>query len=335
MRELAGKTIVLLKNEGETLPLHAESLQKVAIIGGNAKGTVLSGGGSAALKPSFFINPYEGITAALKQGTQTLYAEGARTVKGLPTLEYEIVNSEGGKGFDVGWYSHDSNDKPLQQPIETLQLDETNIFLSDARPSGITERWTMKLKGSIRPRDEETLFEFGIMVAGRAKLYIDGTLVVDNWTLQRRGNSFFNTGTEEERGQFLLQKGVAHEIYVEFCNVRGPAEGDIDEVVLTGGPGLRVGAAPVVDETQEIENAVAIARDSDVAIVVVGLSGDWETEGHDRTHLKLPGKTDELIKKVAQVNPKTIVVLQAVSFITFMRATLKIDKGVSSGDALG
>ncbi|KIM30941.1 glycoside hydrolase family 3 protein [Serendipita vermifera MAFF 305830] len=315
MRELAGKTIVLLKNEGQVLPLQAESLKKVAIIGGNAKATVLSGGGSAALKPSFFINPFDGIAGALTSSTEILYAEGARTVKGLPTLEYEIVNAQGGKGFDAWWHSHGPDDKPVQDPIETFQIDETNMFLSDASPKGITERWTMKLKGSMRPRSEDTLFEFGVMVAGRAKLYVDGQLVVDNWTLQRRGNSFFNTGTEEERGQFLLKKGVAHEIYLEFCNVRGPAKGDIDEIILTGGPGLKLGGAPVVDETEEIEKAVAIAKEAEVAIIVVGLNGDWETEGYDRTHLKLPGKTDELIKKVGQVNQRTIVVVQAGSAV--------------------
>ena len=40
-------------------------MKKIAIVGGNAKATVLSGGGSAALKPSFFVTPFEGIVSAL------------------------------------------------------------------------------------------------------------------------------------------------------------------------------------------------------------------------------------------------------------------------------
>ena len=78
MRELAARTIVLLKNEKNILPLSPESLTKVAVIGGNAKAPVLSGGGSAALKPSFFVNPFEGIVRALP-GCQVMYAEGARS----------------------------------------------------------------------------------------------------------------------------------------------------------------------------------------------------------------------------------------------------------------
>ena len=56
-------------------------MKKVAIVGGNAKAIVLSGGGSAALKPSYFVSPYEGIVAALKEADPSVeitYSEGAR-----------------------------------------------------------------------------------------------------------------------------------------------------------------------------------------------------------------------------------------------------------------
>jgi len=78
MRKVARESIVLLKNKDATLPLQADSLKKVAIIGGNAKGIVLSGGGSASLKPSYFVSPYNGIVNALPKGTQVAYSEGAR-----------------------------------------------------------------------------------------------------------------------------------------------------------------------------------------------------------------------------------------------------------------
>ena len=53
----------------------------MAIVGGNAKAVILSGGGSASLKPSFFVSPYEGIVAALKEAdpnVEITYSEGAR-----------------------------------------------------------------------------------------------------------------------------------------------------------------------------------------------------------------------------------------------------------------
>ena len=77
MRRVAGEVIVLLKNENNILPLRPTELKRVAIVGGNAKAIVLSGGGSAALKPSFFTTPYDGIVGALPKGIEVTYSEGA------------------------------------------------------------------------------------------------------------------------------------------------------------------------------------------------------------------------------------------------------------------
>lgn len=79
MRKLASESIVLLRNEGDVLPLNPQKLKKIAIIGPNAKAAVLSGGGSAALTPCSFVNPYDGIVSALEQagsGTEVTYSQG-------------------------------------------------------------------------------------------------------------------------------------------------------------------------------------------------------------------------------------------------------------------
>jgi beta-glucosidase len=79
MRKVAAEAIVLLKNEDDMLPLKPQSFKKIAIVGGNAKATVLSGGGSAALKASYFVSPYDGIVNALSpHGVEVTYGEGAR-----------------------------------------------------------------------------------------------------------------------------------------------------------------------------------------------------------------------------------------------------------------
>ena len=56
--------------------------------------------------------------------------------------------------------------------------------------------------------------------------------MIDNWTRQRRGSYFFGCGSEEERGTFQAKAGVKHEIFVLFCNVHGPADGDEEEGVM-------------------------------------------------------------------------------------------------------
>jgi beta-glucosidase len=90
MRRVAAQSIVLLKNDGGLLPLRPQNLKKIAIIGGNAKAIVLSGGGSAALKASYFVSPYQGIVDALAANpdVEVTYSEGARgTISNVITRE--------------------------------------------------------------------------------------------------------------------------------------------------------------------------------------------------------------------------------------------------------
>jgi beta-glucosidase len=62
---------------------------------------------------------------------------------------------------------------------------------------------------------------------------------------------------------------------VEFCNVRGPADGDEDEIVMDVNAGIRLGGAEVRDPEESLESAVELAKDVDAVIAVVGLNADW------------------------------------------------------------
>ena len=50
-----------------------------------------------------------------------------------------------------------------------------------------------------------------------------------------------------------------------------------------------------------------------MAVVVVGSNGQWESEGHDRPDLSLPGRQRELVEAVIDANPRTVVVVNAGS----------------------
>lgn len=145
---------------------------------------------------------------------------------------------------------------------------------------------------------------------------MNGNLVIDNWTRQSRGDHFFGFGSTEERGTFHLRADESHEIYVEFCNVTAPADGDEIETVLDNTPAVRLGGAEVCNSDDLMKQAVEVAKEADVVIAVVGLNSDFETEGYDRKTLALPGRTDELVRKVAEANKNTVVVTQAGSAIT-------------------
>jgi beta-glucosidase len=58
-----------------------------------------------------------------------------------------------------------------------------------------------------------------------------------------------------------------------------------------------------------LERAVSRAAACDAAVVVVGLNDEWESEGHDRQSLALPGRQAELVERIAAANPRTVVVV--------------------------
>jgi beta-glucosidase len=81
LHSLAAAGIVLLKNEGNLLPLPSSSdkVKKIAIIGPNAKAKIVSGGGSASLKPSYFVSSYDGVMKAIEgKGIEVGYHQGVQ-----------------------------------------------------------------------------------------------------------------------------------------------------------------------------------------------------------------------------------------------------------------
>lgn len=64
-------------------------------------------------------------------------------------------------------------------------------------------------------------------------------------------------------------------------------------------------------EPAKLEEAIQAAKNSDVAIVFAGSNRDYETEASDRRDLHLPFGQEELIRKIAAVNPRTIIVMVA------------------------
>lgn len=75
-RALAAETIVLLKNRNNVLPLATGKPLNIAVIGPNAKERVISGGGSAALKPTYVITPWQGIEDRIPAGSTLRYHVG-------------------------------------------------------------------------------------------------------------------------------------------------------------------------------------------------------------------------------------------------------------------
>jgi beta-glucosidase len=116
-----------------------------------------------------------------------------------------------------------------------------------------------------------------------------------------RGDSYFGMGSAEAVARVEMVAGQSYELRVEYSNQGA--------TLLAA---FRLGHLPPVAE-DSIERAAALAARSDVALLFVGLNGDWESEGHDRPDMELVGEQVALIERVAAANPNTIVVLQTGS----------------------
>ena len=62
--------------------------------------------------------------------------------------------------------------------------------LNDFLPAGLTPTWSIKLTGQLQ-FEKTAEYELGLTVAGRAKLFVNGKLTIDNWTKQRPGEFFY------------------------------------------------------------------------------------------------------------------------------------------------
>ncbi|OXM72763.1 MULTISPECIES: glycoside hydrolase family 3 C-terminal domain-containing protein [Amycolatopsis] len=117
---------------------------------------------------------------------------------------------------------------------------------------------------------------------------------------------------KNEGGVLPLRAGQSLAVLGEFARTpryQGGGSSQITPTRLDGALTALAGSAPVrfAPGYGDVDEAVALAADSDVALVFVG--SEHETEGADRESLDLPATHRELIERVAAVNPRTVVVL--------------------------
>ncbi|KAF2836344.1 glycoside hydrolase family 3 protein [Patellaria atrata CBS 101060] len=310
LRDVAAASIVLLKNEKRVLPFKKD--KKIAIIGPNAKVATFCGGGSAALIPYYAVTPFDGVKAKTDKYS---YALGATAYMNLPQVGPLLKTKEGKPGFTITFYS-DSPDIKDRKPVDSLDLKNSSMFLADFRHKNLDpiNGYYADVEGILAP-EESGMYDFGLTAAGKAKLWINDELVVDNWTKQTPAETFFCTGTIEERGSMELKAGESYRFYVQWGSVAVANYRPISDIDLTGG-GLIVGGTKRTDPEKEIEKAVQLAKECDQVVIFAGLNSEFETEGADRPHMDLPGHVDEMISAVAAANPNTAVVIQSGTPVT-------------------
>lgn len=99
--------------------------------------------------------------------------------------------------------------------------------------------------------------------------------------------------------------GSSHINAFKITSVKDAAAGKGNDIVYAEG-------YPLDDDKPDrtlISKAVSAAKKCDVAVIFAGLPDSFESEGYDRTHMRMPDCQNELIEEVAKVQPNTVVVL--------------------------
>lgn len=304
LRKIASEAIVLMKNEGNVLPL--DKTKKVAVIGPNAKIAAYCGGGSAALNPYYTVTPLEGISQSALGGVE--FSQGVYAHQMLPLLGKQLCTEDGQKGFKLSIFN-DAPDVSTRAPLEERYETDAMVIFMDYDHPKLRPIWYADAEGYFSP-EESGVYDFGLTVHGTGKLFVDGKLLIDNTEKQRAGTSFFGSGTVEETASLQLEAGKKYKVLVQWaCGKTSTFR--VPGVVDFGHGGFRFGACKQLSPQAGIEEAVKVATDVDQVVLVAGLSGEWESEGEDRATMALPPYTDELIQRVLQANPNTVVVVQS------------------------
>ena len=246
---------------------------RVAVVGPNADREVIQGGGSARITPTDVATIADGLRERL--GDRLVVEPGPSASRGTPAMAgADLRRADGTPGVDVEILGADGTIRSRLRP-----RDFRVVFLDDPDAGGVVEPWTARVTATFTPR-VTGVHRFKVKGNGETSLTADGVPVIDEVRL------------------------VAGEPVV------------LELLARSDDPQMRLAAelrcAPP-EAPDALERAVAAAADAEVAVVVVGLDNDWETEGRDRTSLDLPGRQVELIEAVAAVQPRTVVCVVAGS----------------------
>jgi beta-glucosidase len=295
VRNAAVAGTVLVRNVANALPLEPGSVDSIAVVGPNARATRTQGGGSSGMQAMQTSTILDGLRA--RYGDHVVsWRRGTSIDKLAPVVEAERMRTpEGAFGWCVDYFDRDEvNSTPRYSTI----TDRSVLTFFGAAPQGVDPfDFTVVVTGEFIPEVDGT-HDVSLVITGMGSLSVNGEVVVDDPLGQLpRSREYFGFGSEEQVHGIPMKKGV-------------PVKFEARMRTRAGFSALRIGIAEPLD-TNELKDAVAFAANADAAIVVVGTNDEWETEGHDRDSIALPGQQDELVRQIAAVNPRTIVVVNA------------------------
>jgi len=287
-REASIKSMVLLKNQHQTLPL-SRQIKSIAVIGSDAVEGRLGG----------YSGPGNGVVTLLQGiqrrggGIKVNYAFGADR----NDQEWVIVPSarlktvDGKNGLTASYFK---NIDLAGKPLITRQDEQINFHWTLSGPDEQLGNnfYSVRWEGFISSQQNGKA-KLGLDGNDGFRLYINNQLLIDRWEKET-----YRT----ELVDFKFEKDRSYPIRIEFKETTGNAH-----VRLIWDLGM------IKDWNNKINEAVEVAKQSDIAIVIAGIH---EGEFQDRALLSLPGHQEDLINRVAAIGKPVVVVLVGGSAIT-------------------
>jgi beta-glucosidase len=291
LREAAAASVVLASNTG-VLPLDPLSVGRVAVLGPNAAETPVQGGGSSEVVPPYAKSLLETLTSALGSAVRVDHAVGAPIREGLWPVTSAMATCPacGRAGVHVRYLDAEGREIRSEH-----RPDGRLVWFGDQLP----RRATVEIATRVRVAAAGT-WRFGVAGVGHFQLELEGQVVLAEVVRPERP-SFASSFLDPPRRSVDRELAEGERLDLVLRH-RPEHDDDFVKAVLGFRP-------PEAEPDEELATAVALARAADVALVVVGTNEELETEGRDRVTTSLPGRQDELVRQVAKVNPRTVVVV--------------------------
>ncbi|SDD64795.1 beta-glucosidase [Auraticoccus monumenti] len=302
--EVGAKGTVLLKNDARQLPLGGD-VRSIAVIGSDADHYIDGGGSAAVATPTRLTTILDGLTARAGSGTTVRHAAGTDPVSTgdtlagpapIPSSVLTGVRASYHRGINSqatpAWTTREEKQINLRAGLsnDTVNTSQVRGLPWPLPVEPMSVRWTATLSAPATGS-----YGLSLTHLGTARLYLDGELVLE-------GDA---SGYATDTVQVDLVEGRPVDVRVDYTT-DDPNQFDGG---LNDQPGamVRLGWTPPADVlSPQVREAVELARDSEVAVVV---ARDYTGEAADRADLTLPQDQDRLIREVAAVNPRTVVVL--------------------------
>jgi beta-glucosidase len=279
--EVATKSVILLKNDRNVLPLQREKIKSIALIGEPAKKLQVGALGSPRVVPAHTTELIDGLKDRTAGNIQIRYAVGSSGGDVIPMSAVTLPDNAKTHGFRAEYFKNItlSGEPALVRTDKEINLEDKGAPAPGIPHNAFSVRWTANL--SVPETGSYVLVFTG---NDGFRVFVDDKKVIDLWDHRAQG-----TGTNELK----MEAGKTYALRVEFCQDGG---GYLARLAW------KRGGVP------NFADAIAAAKSSDVAIVCVSTMG-LEGEGNDRPSMDLPNDQASLIRAVAAANKRTIVVL--------------------------